>query len=678
MRLLFLLFRGTGLSAIFRAAAAAGNHRQEDPPSMTRTPEAAPAMMPSEPIDLRAGHGQIGPWWAAAVTALGIVFGDIGTSPLYSFQVALHLTGHKYPLPIDVLGICSLIFWALVLIVAVKYVSVVMRADNDGEGGILALLSLIYNPAEKRGQRIPFLVLLGILGTALLYGDGVITPAISVLSAMEGLKVAEPGFGHWVLPTTVLILLALFMVQRRGTAAIGRFFGPIMALWFVGIGLLGLSAIMASPGILYALEPWQGIRFLTNDPGVSFVVFGAVFLALTGAEALYADMGHVGAPAIRRAWFGLVMPALVLNYFGQGALLLNHPEAADNPFYKLAPGWALVPLIGLAAAATIIASQALISGVFSLTRQAIMMRLCPRMSVIPTSSRAYGQIYIAPVNWALMLGTLFVVLTFRTSDSLASAYGIAVSGTMLITTILLDRAMRDYWRLPSLVCSLVTLVFAAIDVTFLAANSVKILEGGWLPLVIGAIIAFAMIAWLRGNGLVRQRMTESSMPFETFLDQLDSMLVARLPGCAVFLTQISDTVSPMLLRYVAANKVLHKNIILLTILPTRRPRVPAAERLTIHALDQGFHRVIISVGFMQRVDVPLAIRACARLGLEFCAEDPYYFIAHESVMRKVHNSGLPAPLWVAFVFMHRLAMRASDYLHLPPKRVLEVGFRVEI
>jgi KUP system potassium uptake protein len=643
---------------------------------MSRVSEAAPAM-PAEPIDLRVEQSHAGPWWAIAVTALGIVFGDIGTSPLYSFQVALQLTGHHRPLPDDVFGICSLIFWALVLIVSIKYVTVVMRADNEGEGGILALLSLVYHPTSKI-NRIPFLVLLGIVGAALLYGDGVITPAISVLSAMEGLKVVAPQFGHFVLPTTLLILFLLFVVQRRGTAAIGRFFGPIMAVWFVVIGVLGLFAILEAPGILRALEPWRGVRFLLHDPGVSFVVFGAVFLALTGAEALYADMGHVGAPAIRRAWFGLVMPALSLNYFGQGALLLAHPEAADNPFYKLAPGWALLPLIVLAAAATIIASQALISGVFSLTRQAISMRLCPRMSVIPTSSRAYGQIYLAPVNWALMIATLLVVLTFKTSDSLASAYGIAVSGTMLITTFLLDRAMRKYWQLPGVLCTLVTLVFAAIDTTFLAANSVKIVQGGWLPLAIAAGIAFAMVSWLRGNILVRRRMMESSMTFESFLDKLDSMLVARLPGCAVFLTQISETVSPMLLRYVEANRVLHENVILLTILPTRRPRVPAAERLTIHTLDKGFYRVIISVGFMQRVDVPLAIRGCIRLGLDFCADDPQYFIAHESVVRKQHLSALPLPFWVAFIFMHRLAMRASDYLHLPPKRVLEVGFRVEI
>ncbi|MEI9985199.1 MAG: KUP/HAK/KT family potassium transporter [Aliidongia sp.] len=390
------------------------------------------------------------------------------------------------------LGIVSLVVWALGIIVALKYVVLVLRADNDGEGGILALLSLVAaaGPAKRK---LPFLVLLGICGAGLLYGDGVITPAVSVLSAMEGLEVAAPNFQHWVIPVTLVILVALFLIQRRGTAEIGKLFGPVMLLWFTAIGALGLStAIIRGPAILQALDPREAIAFLTGNPGTAFAVFGAVFLALTGGEALYADMGHVGAPAIRRAWFGLVFPALLLNYFGQGGLLLADPTAIDNPFYKLTPHALLLPMIGLAAAATVIASQALISGVFSLTRQAIQMRLSPRMLVVPTSSRAYGQIYIGIVNWGLMAATVVIVIAFKTSDNLAAAYGIAVSGTMLITTILLYRVMRGTWNWPSSVAVPVTTLFAAVDATFFSSNCLKIVEGGWLPLAIGGFVGFTM------------------------------------------------------------------------------------------------------------------------------------------------------------------------------------------
>ncbi|HTH97642.1 MAG TPA: KUP/HAK/KT family potassium transporter [Stellaceae bacterium] len=633
------------------------------------------------PLDIQGRH-TAGPWYLTSITALGIVFGDIGTSPLYAFQVALKMTDRLLPPAFDVFGICSLVFWMLTLIVAVKYVSIVMRADNEGEGGILALLSLVYRMPERRGVNIPFLLLLGILGAALLYGDGVITPAISVLSAVEGLKVIQPHLAHMIVPITMAILLALFLLQHRGTATIGRFFGPIMLAWFLVIGLVGLWSVIQTPRILLSIDPWYGIRFLLREPGTSFIVFGAVFLALTGAEALYADMGHVGAPAIRRAWFGLVMPALCLNYFGQAALLLREPRAADNPFYKIVPDWAVVPMIFLAAAATVIASQALISGVFSLTRQAISMRLSPRMAISATSSHSYGQIYIGTVNWALMVATLIVVVQFRTSDSLASAYGIAVSGTMLITTMLLFKVMSEKWELPTPICWGLTILFGLVDAIFFAANSIKIEAGGWLPLTIGGFVAFAMISWMRGNALVRMKTADSSMPFAEFMDNLGVLVLARQPGCGVFLTQISETVSPMLLRYVEANRVLHENVILLTIMATRRPRVPASERITIQPLGKGFYRVIVSVGFMQRVDLPLAIRSCERLGLDFCddegADAPFYFIAHEVVVRKARGSKLRLPFWIAFIFMHRLAMHVSDYLHLPPKRVMEVGFRVDI
>jgi KUP system potassium uptake protein len=619
-----------------------------------------------------------GPWWLASITALGIVFGDIGTSPLYALKIALTATEHALPTRTDVLGVVSLIVWALTIIVALKYVVLVLRADNEGEGGILALLSLVATKPRYALRKLPFLLLLGICGAGLLYGDGVITPAVSVLSAMEGLKVAAPHFEHWVLPVTLAILICLFLVQRRGTAEIGRWFGPIMLVWFLTIGMSGLYGVIQDPGVLAALDPRLGLMFLIDNPGVAFGVFGAVFLALTGGEALYADMGHVGAPSIRRAWFWLVFPALLLNYFGQGGLLLNHPDAIDNPFYKLMPGWLLLPMIALAAAATVIASQALISGVFSLTRQAIQMRLSPRMVVMPTSSRAFGQIYVSLVNWGLMIGTLGVVIMFKTSDNLAAAYGIAVSGTMLITTILLFRVMRDQWHWPVIVAVPVTCLFASIDATFFAANCIKIVEGGWLPLAIGGFIGFTMISWRLGNIEVQERLAENSMPFEDFIAQIDRMLVARLPGTGVFVTRMAETASPMLLHHVETNRVLHEDILLLTVVPTRRPRVPIEDRLEIQEIGHGFHRVVVKIGFMQRPDIPGALRSCSRLGLDFCMDNLHYYIAHESLVRRPKDSALWGPVWFAFNIMHRMGLRASDYFNLPPKSVMEVGFRLEI
>jgi KUP system potassium uptake protein len=628
-------------------------------------------------VDAGADQGRHGPWPLAALTALGIVFGDIGTSPLYALKVALAATGHEVPSPGDVLGIVSLVVWSLAIIVALKYVVIVLKADNEGEGGILALLSLVAPPGPIK-RRLPIFMLLGICGAGLLYGDGVITPAVSVLSAMEGLEVAAPNFQAWVIPVTLVILVGLFLIQRRGTAEIGKLFGPIMLVWFISIGALGAYGIARGPGILLALDPHLGVAFLIGNPGTAFAVFGAVFLALTGGEALYADMGHVGAPAIRIAWFGLVFPALLLNYFGQGGLLLAEPAAIDNPFYKLAPGMLLLPMIALAAAATVIASQALISGVFSLTRQAIQMRLSPRMLVVPTSSRAYGQIYVGIVNWGLMAATLLVVVLFRTSDNLAAAYGIAVSGTMLITTLLLYRVMRGKWHWPLAAALPVTTLFATIDAAFFSSNCLKIVEGGWLPLAIGGFVGFTMIAWRYGNLEVQNRLAANSIPFEDFIGQVEHMLVARLPGTGVFVTRMAETASPMLLHQVAINRVLHEHVILLSVQPTRRPRVPASERLEIREVGHGFYRVIVKIGFMQRPDIPTALRGCVRLGMTFCKDNLTYFIAHESLVRRPKDSALPSLIWIAFNLMHRLGLRASDYFHLPPKQLMEVGFRLDL
>ena len=629
----------------------------------------------------RSNAGQLphkGSGWFLALTALGVVFGDIGTSPLYTFSVALNATGHAPPTAADVLGVVSLIFWALMAMVSLKYVVFVLRADNDGEGGILALLSLVAPERVANGARIPFLVLLGIVGAALLYGDGVITPAISVLSAMEGLKLVTPAFDKFILPFTLAILIGLFMIQRRGTASIGRLFGPVMVAWFVVIGLLGLINIWAAPEILKAFSPAEAARFVAANPVIAFAVMGGVFLALTGAEALYADMGHVGPTAIRRAWFGLVLPALLSNYFGQGALVLADPHAVDSPFYKLAPHWALIPLVGLAALATIIASQALISGVFSLSRQAMQMGLCPRMRIVPTSSDEAGQIYVPTANWLLMAGTLLVVVLFKTSDNLAGAYGIAVSGTMLITTILLYRVAITRWKWPPAFAILIIVVFGAVDSIFLASNSLKIFEGGWFPITVGCAMAGLMLCWQRGSSLVRQRLQEMSMPLQQFIDNIDNMVVARPPGMGVWLTKVAHGASPVLLHHIRHNSVMHKTLVLMTFIADRRPRVPFGERHEIERLGHGIYHVHVRLGFKQTPDIPLTLKNCQMLGFTADMEHVHYYIAHEIVARRAKHSAMAAVPFAVFAFLTRIASRAPDFFKIPADGLSEVGFRIEI
>jgi len=611
-----------------------------------------------------------------ALTAIGVVFGDIGTSPLYTLSVTLSATGHAVPTAVDVLGIVSLIFWALMAMVSLKYVVLVLRADNDGEGGILALLSLVERITN--GPGIPILVLLGVAGAALLYGDGVITPAISVLSAMEGLKLVAPAFDRFILPLTLAILIGLFAMQRRGTASIGRLFGPVMVVWFVVIGLLGVINIWAAPEILKALSPDAAARFVLANPVVAFAVIGGVFLALTGAEALYADMGHVGPTAIRRAWFGLVLPALLLNYFGQGALVLTDPKAIDSPFYKLAPHWALIPLVALAALATVIASQALISGVFSLTRQAMQVGLCPRMRIVPTSSDEAGQIYVPTANWLLMIGTLLIVVLFKTSENLAGAYGIAVSGTMLVTTILLYRVAIGRWQWPPALAVFIIVVFGAVDATFLASNSLKIVQGGWFPITVGGAIVGLMLCWRQGSSLVRHRLQEMSMPLERFLDNIDKMVVARPPGVGVWLTKVAHGVSPILLHHVKNNSVLQETMILMTFVADRRPRVPFAERHSIERLGHGIYRIQVRLGFMQTPDIPVALKCCKMLGFEIDLAHVHYYIAHEIVVRRAKGSAMAAVPFAIFAFLTRIASRAPDFFKIPHERVLEVGFHIEI
>lgn len=616
--------------------------------------------------------------WFLALTALGVVFGDIGTSPLYAFQVALTGVGHSPPAQADVLGIVSLILWALTVMVSLKYVVFVLRADNDGEGGILALLSLVAADQVANGARLPVLVLLGVIGASLLYGDGVITPAISVLSAMEGLKLVAPGFEHFVVPATIAVLIGLFVIQRYGTGSIGKLFGPIMVIWFVVIGGLGAANIWMAPAILRAVSPTEAVSFLIADPKISFVVIGAVFLALTGGEALYADMGHVGANAIRRAWFGLVLPALLLNYFGQGALILSDPAAADNPFYKLAPGWALIPMVVLATFATIIASQALVSGVFSLTRQAMQMGLCPRARITPTSVDEAGQIYVPAANWLLMTGTLLTVVLFRSSENLAAAYGIAVSGTMLITTILLYRVAVSRWQWPPAVAIPVIAIFGAIDATFLVSNSIKIVEGGWFPLIVGGLIAVLMLSWRKGSSEVRHRLHEMSMPLNEFIDYADNTCIGRAPGMGVWLTKVEHGASPMLLRHIEHNRVLHATVVLLTFVSDRRPRVPFHERHSVHRLGHGFYRIQVRLGFMQTPDIPLTLINCNRLGFDADLDHKNYYVAHETIVRRAVGSAIEPIPFAIFSFLNRIASRAPDFFKIPHDAIIEVGFRVEV
>jgi KUP system potassium uptake protein len=616
--------------------------------------------------------------WFLALTALGVVFGDIGTSPLYTFSITLGATGHSPPIPADVMGIVSLIFWALMLMVSLKYVVFVLRADNDGEGGILALLSLVASDRIATGPKVPILVLLGIIGTALLFGDGVITPAISVLSAMEGLKLVTPALGPFVLPLTCAILIALFAVQHRGTQSIGRLFGPVMVVWFVVIGVLGIVNIAAAPEILHALNPLAAVRFVSTNLVIAFAVMGGVFLALTGGEALYADMGHVGPKAIRWAWFVLVLPALLLNYFGQGALILTDPAAMDGPFYKMAPPWAVIPLVVLAALATIIASQALISGVFSLTRQGMLMGLCPRMRIIPTSSDEAGQIYVPTANWLLLGGTLLVALLFKSSENLGGAYGIAVAGTMLVTTILLYRVAIDRWRWPPALAILMVVGFGAIDSIFLASNSLKIVEGGWFPIAIGTVMVGVMLCWRWGAIEVRRRLEAMSMPLEEFIANIDKMVVARAPGTGVWLTKVAHGASPTLLHQCRHSSVMHKTVVLMTFLPDRRPRVPFGERHTLDRLGHGVFHVQVRLGFMQTPDIPRTLENCRILGFDADLEHVHYFIAHEIIVRREKDSAMPAVPFAVFAFLTRIASRAPDFFRIPHEGLSEVGFRVEI
>ena len=617
---------------------------------------------------------------ALCLLALGIVYGDIGTSPLYAFKVAVLAAAEKgAPAPAEVLGIFSLIVWSLIVIVSIKYVVFVMRADNHGEGGILALLALVHPWSNAAQSRRSGLILLGIFGAALLYGDGVITPAISVMSAVEGLEVVAPTLVPYVKPLTVAILVALFLVQSNGTARIGRLFGPVMAVWFLVIALLGLLSVVKTPGVLVALNPHYALGVFFGGGWTPFFVFGAVFLALTGGEALYADMGHVGRFPIRVAWTAFVLPALVLNYAGQAALMLRDPGEIENPFYHLAPDFLVLPLVVLATMATVIASQSLISGVFSMTRQAAQLGLWPRLKIVQTSGEGYGQIYVPLINWAVMLLTLAVALVFKTSDDLAAAYGVAVSGTMLITTVLLHEAMRTTWKWPAFVRLPMAALFVAIDLAFFSSNLLKLPEGGWLPLVAGIAVFWLMWVWTKGTDIVDQRLRQLTEGLPAFLARLRAGGLTRIPGTGVFVTKTSHDLPPALLHHAEHNRVLHERLIILAVSTAEEPYVRARDRLDVQPLGHGFWRVEARYGFMQTPNLPLALRACvvADKQLDVDPESVTYYVGHERIV-PTDDPAMDGFEEFVFAFMARNAAHPTDYFKIPDEQVMEVGIRIDI
>ncbi|MEO6056389.1 MAG: potassium transporter Kup [Gemmatimonadales bacterium] len=612
-----------------------------------------------------------------SLTALGIVYGDIGTSPLYAVRESF-LPSHGLAVtPANVIGVLSLIFWSLILVISVKYLVFVLRADNRGEGGILALSALctpmgIRHQSGRRG-----LIMLGLFGTALLYGDGAITPAVSVLSAVEGLGVATPLFRPYILPITVLILIALFASQRYGTAKVGRIFGPVTLLWFITLVALGVPHIRREPGVLVAINPVHAVTFFIENGWRGFVVLGSVFLVVTGGEALYADMGHFGKRPIRLAWFVIVLPALLINYFGQGALLIHTPTAAENPFYLMAPVWALYPVVVIATAATVIASQALISGAFSLTMQAVQLGYIPRVAMDHTSAREFGQIYIPGVNWLLMLACIGLVLGFRSSSNLAAAYGVAVTTTMVITTVLLFVVERERWGWGLPVAAVMTAFFLSIDAAFWGANLIKIPHGGWFPLVVGAILFGLMTTWKRGRQILRDRISDGLLPAELFLQNVATTPPPRVPGTAVFMYSNPEATPPAMLHNLKHNKVLHERVVFLAVETAEVPHVPVEHRATVEDLGSGFLRVRLNYGFMEEPHVPEALLALKEKGIEFKRQETTYFLGRETLIPS-KKPGMA--LWREHLFtvMNRNARTATSFYRLPPNRVVELGTQIEL
>jgi KUP system potassium uptake protein len=634
-----------------------------------------PETIPGAP-SLNGAPSSSGRFWALTLGSLGVVYGDIGTSPLYAFREAVVAAtgGDGLATRGAVLGVLSMIVWALVIVVTCKYVLILLRADNNGEGGTLSLTALAF---RALGRRAPVVLGLGIVGAAMFYGDSLITPAISVLSAVEGLKVWTPRFEPYVLPLTVLILVALFAVQSHGTGRVSVLFGPVTSLWFLAIAIAGAMHIADDPGVLWALWPGYALGFLVHHPGIGLVTLGAVFLAVTGGEALYADLGHFGRKPIQTAWLGFVVPALVINYFGQGALVLAHPSAIENPFYRLVPEELLIPMVVLATAATVIASQAVITGAYSLTRQAIQLGLLPRFEIRHTSEAHYGQIYMPRVNTILLVGVLLLVLLFRSSSAVASAYGIAVSTTMLVDGLLAFVVIWKLWNWRPWTAALLMAPFVIVDITFLSANSLKFFEGAWVPVLFGIVLVLIIMTWRRGTGILLQKTRRTEVPLETLVHNLEKKPPHVVPGTAVFLTSDPGFAPTALLHNLKHNKVLHENNVILTIVTADTPRVTDEDRVHMQQVTPRFTRVALRFGFMETPNVPKALAIARKLGWHFDIMSTSFFLSRRS-LRPAAHSGMP--LWQdrLFIGLARTASDATDFFQIPTGRVVEVGTQVTV
>ena len=613
---------------------------------------------------------------ALTLGAIGVVYGDIGTSVLYAVKEVFG-SGHVPFTPDNVYGILSIFFWTLTIIISLKYVSLVLRADNNGEGGLVAMLALASQSVKDKPALRRVLLLVGIFGTCLFYGDGVITPAISVLSAVEGLEVISPAFKKFVIPLTLVILFGLFAVQKRGTTGIGKFFGPITVVWFLCIAALGVAQIITHPTILWAISPHYALGFIWRNPGITFIILGAVVLCVTGGEALYADMGHFGKKPIRVAWFSIVMPALTLNYFGQGALLLNNPAAVKNPFFMMAPDWALVPLVGLATMATVIASQALISGAFSVTKQVIQLGYLPRLQIMHTSVKDTGQIYLPFVNWGLFVAIVLAVVMFRSSSNLASAYGIAVTLDMLITTVLTFFVLRYSWKYPLALCIGATGFFFVVDLAFFTSNMMKLFDGGWFPLMIGGSIFTLMLTWKDGRRLLNEKLRVDAIDLNSFLEAVFVSPPVRVEGSAVFLTAEPGTVPNALLHNLKHNKVLHENNLFVTVRNHEVPWIGMAKRLTIESLGHDCWQVIVNYGFKNDPDLPKALQQIKGRGCELDPMTTSYFLSRDIVVPTI-GSGMSQWREKLFAQMHHNASAAAEFLNLPNNSVVELGSKIEI
>jgi KUP system potassium uptake protein len=616
-----------------------------------------------------------GSFWALTLGSVGVVYGDIGTSPLYAFRVAVVAAEASGPVTRDtVLGVLSMILWALVVVVTVKYVLVLLRSDNNGEGGTLSLTALA---TRGLGQRTMLVLLLGIIGAAMFLGDSVITPAISVLSAVEGLSLATPAFEHYVMPITVIILIALFAVQRRGTARVASFFGPIMLIWFVTIAVAGATHLFDDPGVFAAINPFYAISFVSRHGHIGLITLGAVFLAVTGGEALYADLGHFGRKPIQIAWLGLVLPALLINYFGQGALVLAHPEAIENPFYRLVPHALLLPLVVLATAATVIASQAVITGAYSLVRQAIQLGLLPRLAIVHTSAEYSGQIYLPRVNTALLVGVMLLVGLFRSSNSLASAYGIAVATTMVVDGVLGFIVIWKLWRWPAWKAALLMVPLVVVDATFFSANLLKLLEGAWVPLLFGIAMVMLILTWRRGTHILANKTRKTEVPLDALLASLEKRPPHIVPGTAVFLTSDPEFAPTALLHNLKHNKVLHEHNVVLTIVTEDTPRAREEDRVTIAPVSPHFSRVALKFGYMETPNVPKALAIARKQGWQFDIMSTSFFLSRRALKPAAH-SGMPSWQDRLFIGLAKSASDATDFFQIPTGRVVEVGTQVTV